>query len=155
MTYDDMLIGRADRDRYMAHLSKMYADDYLTHEEFQARTDAVAKARTLRELKATSTDLPAAPQELAVPEKPGEFYSHTLNDAAKVAGKVPAQYWALAGMLVSIGTTVGVPVYFSSFFNGFGHINGPALVITILAIVLGSVSALVSGIAALLIAVDV
>jgi len=154
MTNDDMLIGRADRDRYNSHLSKMYADDYLTHAEFQHRTDAVAKARTLGELKKTAVNLPPLPQELTVPEKPGEFYSQVLNDAAKVAAKVPPVSWSLAGMFVSLGTAIGVPVYFSSFFNGFGSIHGPALVIATLAIVLGSLSALITGLLALAIAVD-
>src|SRR6202000_2755849 len=127
MTNDDMLIGRADRDRYNSHLSMMYADKYLTHEEFEQRTNAVAKARTLGELKKTAVNLPLIAQELTVPEKPGEFYSQVLNDTAKVAAKVPPIGWSLAGMFVSLGTTIGGPGYFSRFFSGVGNNHRPLL----------------------------
>lgn len=61
-------IGRSDRDKYIEHLSNMYAEDRLTKDEFEERKNKAMEARIPSDLSVLVNDLPPLP--LPKTEKP-------------------------------------------------------------------------------------
>lgn len=77
----------SDADREVVHraLGGAYADGRLTREEFDQRSDAVLRARTLAELPALLADL------IPVPEQPARVPA-TSGDAAELQARAVAAY---------------------------------------------------------------
>jgi len=52
-------VGREERERYVGHLSEMYAQEYLTQDEFRERSGKAAAAVTEFDLTSLVMDLPS------------------------------------------------------------------------------------------------
>jgi hypothetical protein len=119
-----MRIGRADRDRYTEHLSRMFSEEYLDREEFQERADAVAVAKTEDELLATVTDLPkmlTGMQELAVAAVSRPVPEHVDSVTRRPVSGFGA---AVTALIASLVVTIVPAAVGAHLYGGLG--NTPA-----------------------------
>jgi uncharacterized protein DUF1707 len=107
--------GREDRDRYIDHLSNMYASEYITREEFQERSGKAVSARHVSDLKALVSDLkplPAQKQSVAV-RKPRPPISFRADDH-------PCLY-SFLGFLASLTVMIWPSHNAAQAYHGFGN----------------------------------
>jgi Domain of unknown function (DUF1707)/2TM domain len=92
----DLRASDADRERFVEALSRHHVDGRLTTEELAERTERAYAARTLGDLDALATDLPALP----APAPPGRPAPPPLPSRLRPAG--PRRAAAKANLLRSI-----------------------------------------------------
>ena len=97
----DLRASDADRERFVEALGRHHADGRLTTEELAERTERAYAARTLGDLDALATDLPALPTSaLPRPAPPGRPAPPPLPPRLRPAG--PRRAAAKANLLRSI-----------------------------------------------------
>ena len=96
--------SRDMRDRYVAHLTRLHADECITAEEFAARRDAALSAVTLDELRVLTRDVPGLPApppgvDLASRWKQKSFYVPVLIGGVIMLILVAVSPFVLLGLL--------------------------------------------------------
>lgn len=73
--------GRADRDRYVAHLENLYVSEHIDKEELDGLRDTVLAVRDLRSLDKALDGLPKPPEPVQPPDMsiPENFTAHYLR----------------------------------------------------------------------------
>ena len=149
-------VGREQREQYTEHLTQMYMDEYLNAEEFNDRHTKAMNAVTESDLYTLVMDLPRVPDKPKEVTKPAESAGQSLNS---VLSQQPAEVhrnpnlplrwsWALFASL----TLLCVPCPLAAhIYHGLG--NSPAFPYAI-ALIVGALGTLISGIGTLLAWID-
>ena len=108
----DLRASDADRERFVEALGRHHADGRLTTEELAERTERAYAARTLGDLDALATDLPALPTS-APPPLPPRLRPAGPRRAAAKANLLRSIMWytLLSAFLVVIWATSGSDVF--------------------------------------------
>ena len=113
----DLRASDADRERFVEALSRHHADGRLTTDELAERTERAYAARTLGDLDALATDLPAlpasAPPRPAPPTLPPRLRPAGPRRAAAKANLLRSIMWytLLSAFLVVIWAISGSDVF--------------------------------------------
>lgn len=128
-------VGREQRDRYLDHLSNMYAEEYLDSEEYGRRASLAAEAKYEADLTSLVKDLPLlppAPAPVHVPEPvttgkepakaveacdvtlPHPFRKHLHPDQHLTT-------WSFAGLCASLASFIPADMWAATAYHGLGN----------------------------------